>query len=160
MEKIIEVAKKYVGYKEKPNNSGFYNSLFEQKMKQVGFYTGAPWCAFFAILCFAEAYPDLYLKYRRHFSGNSQSMFRAFKSLGMTSDTPSIGSLMIFRQGTSSISGHTAIVTAIGNRNNVLTIEGNTNFTGARNGDAVCARSRSLKTGTTGLNPIGFINIQ
>ena len=58
-ERIIGIAKGYLGQKEVPGNKGFQDKDFEKKMRQVGFYTGAPWCAFFVKLVYGEAYYDV-----------------------------------------------------------------------------------------------------
>lgn len=50
MNKIVEVAKSYVGQEEISGNMGFKDFDFNKQMKAVGFYLGAPWCAFFAKL--------------------------------------------------------------------------------------------------------------
>ena len=43
-DKIVEVAKRYIGQTEKPNNSGFTDALFEQRMKDTGWSKGASRC--------------------------------------------------------------------------------------------------------------------
>ena len=58
MKNIIEVAKSYIGQEEKIRNSGFKNGWFEKLMRSVGFYTGAPWCAFFVKLVWKESGVD------------------------------------------------------------------------------------------------------
>ena len=84
-------------------------------------------------------------------------MFRNFAKINMVSSNPKVGAIMIFRNGVSNTSGHTAIVNKIIDASTVETIEGNTSDGGSRNGDGIYIRKRSTKKGTKGLNPIGYI---
>ena len=52
---IKQIAESYIGQKEKRGNMGFIDEAFDKKMRGVGFYDGAPWCGFFAMLVWKEA---------------------------------------------------------------------------------------------------------
>jgi hypothetical protein len=59
--KIIEVAKRYVGIKETGGNDvSFNNADFQANMKNVGWTSRAPWCNFFTDLVWKEAYNEYY----------------------------------------------------------------------------------------------------
>jgi len=77
---LTEVAKKYIGNTEKPNNSGWFDAEFERRMKEVGWLTGQAWCSYFAELCFKEAYPDKYKKVQNLFDASAVKTFSKFKS--------------------------------------------------------------------------------
>ena len=42
----VEISDSFEGIEEIGNNEGFSNQSFERMMKGVGWYKGAPWCAF------------------------------------------------------------------------------------------------------------------
>ena len=44
-DKIVTIAKSYIGKTEKANNSGFNDAIFEQRMKETGWVKGASWCS-------------------------------------------------------------------------------------------------------------------
>jgi len=51
----VEIADSFVGIKEKGSNSGFNHPTFEMMMKNVGWYKGAPWCAYILKLIYSIA---------------------------------------------------------------------------------------------------------
>lgn len=51
----VEIADAFVGIKEVGNNAGFNHPTFEKMMKNIGWYKGAPWCAFFLKLIYSIA---------------------------------------------------------------------------------------------------------
>ena len=100
-DKIVEVAKRYIGQTEKPNNSGFTDALFEQRMKDTGWSKGASWCSFFCELVWKEAYKDSpeTQALDKLFSGSATATFKNFdlaKSSGWeTGQTPKPGALAV-----------------------------------------------------------------
>jgi surface antigen len=154
MESVIDIAKKYVGQMEKPNNGGFVDALFEAKMKATGWQIGWAWCASFAKLCFKEAGKDI-----KVFNPSALETFKNAQKYNVPiSDKPDVGSVVIFQHG-NSWQGHTGIVTEVVDEKHFKTIEGNTNNDGSREGNAVCEKTRVMVTGTNGLNVKGFIVI-
>jgi hypothetical protein len=55
-ENIVAIAKSYAGQEEIRENQGFKDPAFQTKMVSVGWYKGAPWCAFLAKLIWQEAF--------------------------------------------------------------------------------------------------------
>lgn len=174
MHDIVAIAKSYVGQKEKPNNSGFWNLRTEEEMKKVGWHKGDSWCCFAAEMIWKQAYadhPDVLAVIKELFSGLSTATFANFKrheeqlkALGKepffhVSDTPVPGAVVIFKHGDGP-SGHTGVVVDIAPRSKLFaTVEGNTNTNGSANGDGFYLKTRKLDfTDKPGqLNLVGFI---
>ncbi|WP_017258401.1 CHAP domain-containing protein [Pedobacter arcticus] len=162
---IVEAAKYYVGYTEKKGNKGFTNASFEKELKSVGWYVGAPWCAFFVRLILVKAYrnnPELLAKVKTLMSGSTQLSYNAFVNDGTftVDDTPAVGAIVIWQHGDST-SGHTGIVQSFDLATNTMSvIEGNTNASGSREGDRVAVKLRTVNRSVrdAGLNLKGFIH--
>lgn len=160
--KIVEIAESYIGQEEKIKNSGFKNSWFEKLMRGVGFYTGAPWCAFFAKLVWKEAGVDHSL-----ISGSvRQTMLNATKA-GNWHTYPVEGAIVVwmtFKNGKPKRTGHVGILVGpqqlmVTNSFIYKTIEGNTNKSGSREGTDVLLKVRATNwTETDGLRLMGFIH--
>lgn len=174
MNDIVSIATRYVGEKEKPNNSGFWNQRLEEEISKAGWHKGDSWCCFFAEMIWREAYadrPEVLSVIGQLFSGLSTATFSNFKrheqameSIGKepffhVSANPVPGAVVIFKHGNGP-SGHTGIVTdVIPNSELFYTVEGNTNTNGSANGDGVYKKTRKLglpnRPGQ--LNLVGFI---
>ncbi|QNK63952.1 CHAP domain-containing protein [Pedobacter sp. PAMC26386] len=162
--KIIAVAESYRGIIEIKPNKGFGNAVFDKKIRQVGFYTGAPWCAFFTKLVFTEAYADhvaMKAIINQCASGNAQATLKNFKANGTfaTGQVPKPGAIVIWQLG-SGTSGHAGIVKSVDEvANTMITIEGNTNASGSREGDRVAQKLRTIKRPfqAAGLNVLGYV---
>lgn len=162
-DKIVEVAKKYVGKTEKPNNSGFTDAEFEKRMKDTGWDKGMSWCSFFCELVWKEAYlgSKEISSLDKLFSGSATATFKNFdlaKEQGwQTGLMPKVGALAVWRYGVG-WQGHIGIVVE---ENGVTfkTVEGNTNDKGGREGYIVAVKSRVTKGvfQKNGLNLIGFV---
>jgi hypothetical protein len=68
--KILEVAKKYVGMKENDGNKFDENSILGQVLHKAGQKDGEAWCAYFAEAVFCEACPDRNSEFRKIFSAS------------------------------------------------------------------------------------------
>lgn len=168
--KASEVAKTFVGEKEKPGNSGFYNQRLQELMTKAGHKTGEAWCCYFAEACFVEAAggdtTERGKLLRTLFSANCVQTWKNFVKAGFkTSMTPVVGALVIFQRrknGVPTSQGHAAIVKEFSPATpNIFTsIEGNTNSTGSREGDSVQIKRRSMAISPNGLNPLGFVIIE
>ena len=163
-EEIAMIAAKYIGFQETPNNSGFKNKDFEKRMKEVGWDKGMAWCSYFSELVWAEAYSkndEVKKRIKELFSGSATATYKNFdlNKLFKTDRTPEVGSVVIFRHG-NGWQGHAAIVEKVVDANNIVTIEGNTNSAGGREGVEVARKIRKLdKPYTpTGLNFVGIIH--
>ena len=156
MNKISKIAKSYIGQLERSPNLGFKDEAFEIKMKSVGFYSGAPWCLFFARLVWKEAGQDI-----KKISASS------FRCADLNKDNwhavPVVGAIAIFwtyknkkYQG----NGHGCVVVSIESTSEYTTVDGNTTDKGGREGIIVAIRNRHLNKESwtkDGLQLKGFI---
>ena len=147
-EKIVKVARGFVGQKEIKGNQGFYDKEFDEKMISVGFRLGNAWCSYFAELVWVDAYSDnadMLKLIKRNFSGSSYRTWQNFKELGMDSKEAKVGSVVIWRKkkgGVYTTLGHVGIVTEV-HDDYFVSVEGNTNVVGSREGDVVAEKKRS-----------------
>lgn len=158
-----EIAEKYIGETEKPQNAGFTDELFEKKMKAVGFEKGFAWCALFTELVFKEAFPDKFAELDKLFSAGTVQTFKNFqKESYPISNTPVPGYLVIwqsYKDGKKLTTGHAGIVSEVIDANTWYSIEGNTNDAGYREGYIVAKKLRKIVSPITGLRVMGFINV-
>lgn len=163
---IVEVGRTYLNKQEKKGNSGFYDERFEQEMIAMGWQKGWAWCAFFAELVWRKAYGSLNsvieADLRRLFSASATQTYNNFRTnknyKDYVSNKPEIGSLIVWRYG-DGWQGHIGIVQQIRGKE-VLTIEGNTNSQGGREGIEVANHWRLIEYTHTdkGLNLLGFVH--
>lgn len=160
-QEIADIAKKYIGQMETPNNSGFKDANFEKKMAEVGWSKTMAWCSYFCELVWDEASNEAEKKITdKLFSGSATTTFKNF-DLDKTFKTgvlPIVGAIAIFRHG-SGWQGHAAIVLNLITPTSFRTIEGNTNDVGGREGYIVAIKTRSTNKpySSVGLNFVGFI---
>jgi len=165
-EKIVLIAKSYIGQKEKPNNSGFIDANFEKKQKAVGWVNGHAWCAYTAELIWKEAFtaikPEAVPLLDKYFSGSTIQTFKNFKKSPEfpVRPTPKLGSVAIWQHGTGT-TGHAGIVTSF-NEKTFKCVEGNTSEAGSREGTIVRENTRELikPYSAKGLNLLGFIHVE
>tara|TARA_R110002153_G_scaffold189041_4_gene341891 strand:+ start:5293 stop:5976 length:684 start_codon:yes stop_codon:yes gene_type:complete len=161
---IKDVAEKYIGQTEIKGNMGFTNPSFEKTMKSVGWKVSYQWCALFAELVWFESFQgnEKMLKIIKDcFSASAFKTFLNFEKIGRTSKTPEVGSVVIWRQvkrGVPQWTGHAGIVTEI-HKDYFVSIEGNTNDAGGREGYIVATKKRKYSFKVfNGLELVGFIN--
>lgn len=160
---IIAIAKGYIGQQEVQPNLSFKDPSFLAKMKARGWQVGQPWCSYFAKQCWVEGYADslaLLSKVKGLGTGgaiNTLENYTEDKTFPV-SMVPVPGAIVIFREGNGT-NGHAGIVTAVSG-DTFLTIEGNTNNDGSREGYEVAAKSHQLGQPfkPAGLNIAGFIH--
>ena len=160
MRTIKEIAKSYIGQREISGNKGFVDKDFDKKMRGAGFYTGAPWCGFFAMLVWKEAKQDLKL-----LSASSKTLIEKATKAGNWHSKPIEGAVVVwatFKNGKRQSTGHIGIVTDVdSNGINYSTVEGNTTDKGGREGIMVSVRNRHLTpdkwTVDNGLRLMGFV---
>lgn len=158
--KIVSIAKSYLGQKEVMQNIRFVDPQFDAKMRSVGFFTGAAWCCFFAKLVWNESGEETSVM-----NGSVQRSVKALRQAGYEiSRTPIVGSLVVFESysgGTRKSTGHIGIVTQVNNDNSYDTVEGNTNDKGGREGIMVASRHRHITEShfnvVNGMRLIGFV---
>ena len=148
------IARKYIGQKEKPNNSGFYDEDFEAKMKLAGWVESWAWCAFFVILVLKEAGIKI------PWSGSCVRFWEKNED-NQTSDIKN-GYIVVwqrYKNGEPTRQGHIGIVTETGS-NHFKSIEGNTNRQGHREGEVVREQLHGYGWWVKdGLRLVGFIKV-
>jgi len=161
MNKIVEIAKSYLGQEEISGNKGFKDKLFQSAMEKVGWYFRAPWCLYFCRLVWKESGFEI-----KRVSGSSlTTMLNATKDKNWKV-TPVVGAIAIYRMfenGKPKSQGHGAIVVSVSPDGlNYETIDGNTTDKGGREGIMVAARYRSLNDASwkkiDGLRLMGFVH--
>lgn len=158
-EKVVEIAKSYIGKTETVNNSGFTDKEFESKMKETGWSKSLSWCAFFTELVWKEAMPEHKDELNKLFSGSATATYKNFdlSDNWKTGATPKPGALAVWRYG-NGWQGHIGIVTEV-TATTFKSVEGNTNDKGGREGYIVALKNRVIKGKyqPKGLNLIGFV---
>ena len=150
-EKVIEIAKKYVGVTEYPPNSN--NVIFNTKFygREV---SGAnyPWCCAFIWCVFNEAGINI----KR--TASCMMLGDWFKQEGKYhKDNPQVGDIVFFKfSGSSRWTNHVGLVIEV-NRNTLTTIEGNTssdNKGSQNNGGMVAIRTRKINSSVVGFGRV------
>lgn len=155
-DRIIEVAKKYVGKKELKGNSGFKDKRFEEQMLAVGWEHGWAWCAVFAKLVWKLAYQMensvIAEELDELFSPSATKTYKNFakEKKWKVSKTPVKGAIVIwqkYKDGKPHWSGHTGLIEDLSTNNEgkvMFTIEGNGNSSGGREGIEVASLARPI----------------
>lgn len=165
-ETIVQEAKKLIGEREKPKNSGFVNEDLEKEMIAMGWNKGWAWCVFATKLIYFKAYSKyektLALITAHIFSPSAVATLENFRKAGWEiSQTPSIGSLVVwqkYKKNKKSWQGHIGVVIDF-NDDNFITVEGNTNVRGSREGDGFMKKTRNYDFDKqNGLRLIGFVH--
>ncbi len=163
-EKIVEVAKRYVGKKEIAGNKGWTDKDFEKAMKKVGWQFGQPWCMYLARLIWCIAYaelyperPDIYAIINVNITGgsiDSAARVRKWKDFEFN-QKPQVGAIAIWQK--TSATGHGAVVIGCKPDSRFIdTVEGNTNTAGGRDGDSSMIKKRDLEMKSS-LHLLGFV---
>ena len=150
-EKVIEIAKKYVGVTEYPPNSN--NVIFNTKFygREV---SGAnyPWCCAFIWYIHNEAGVDIKK------TASCAELGTWFKNNGkFKTSAPKVGDIVFFKfSGSSRWTNHVGIVIEV-NGNTLTTIEGNTssdNKGSQNNGGMVAIRTRKINSSVVGFGSV------
>ena len=130
IDKVLEIAKKEVGYKEGPNNKNKYAEFFDNEAPD--FYNGkkqnVAYCDIFVDYCFCKAYgietgrKAIYQPKKSCGAGCSFS-YKYYKEHNASGSKPKTGSQIFFKNSKGVII-HTGIVTSV-DKTHVYTIEGN-----------------------------------
>lgn len=166
---LNEVAAKYIGITEKPNNGGFSDPDFEARMRKDGeWQKGWAWCACFVQLCVAEWKGEEFKKDLDELLTPSvwQTLIN-LQSVGYElKDVPKVGDLAIWltvKNGMYTKTGHIGIVSKVdleSQKTPFHSIEGNTNMKGEREGECVAEKPRQyLWNLKNGLRLMGFISL-
>ena len=164
---IAKTALLFIGKKEIKGNMGFVDKEFEKLMQSVGHNKGEAWCALFAELVWKLAAVQnqfLVAELSKLFSKSATRTFTNFKEAGWKiGDKGEHGDLIVWRRykdGTPTWMGHMGIVIEYRECcDEIVTVEGNTNIKGLREGDRVAIKSRKIEEGdiVNGLKRLGFI---
>lgn len=163
-QRIVQVALSYVEQKEISGNKGFQNSAFQKKMVECGWKMSQSWCAYFAELVWKEGFGVKHLLYKtldRLFSPSATATFANFRGHATnftTGNKPKVGALAVWRYG-NGWQGHIGVVTEVKANGSFVSVEGNTNSKGGREGIEVAIKTRKVGEPfkARGLNLIGFV---
>lgn len=157
-DKVITIAKKYIGYIEKASNSNLDSftanrgtnnyTRFSRDVNNAGLMgcQGQPWCGTsqfaFEMEAFglAQALKNWHMTAKTYVGYNCFETYNVFKKAGKTSKIPKLGSLVIFTFS------HMGRVVGIDAKSNTFkTVEGNTSSnTYDRNGGMVASKTYSI----------------
>ena len=164
--KIIEIAYKYEGEQEIKGNHGFKNIDFQRKMEGVGFDDGNAWCDLFAELVWSEAYgrfdSTVINSIQKLFTKSAVGSYNKFKrsTKFKTGFKPEPGDLVFWQKyvlNKANWQGHAGIVTKAAQLF-FLSMEGNTNSNGGREGIEVAEKKREYDFyKEDGLRLLGFV---
>jgi len=147
---IVYTAVSLIGQRETTNNSGFADKSFQREMEQVGWHKYDSWCVYFCKLVWHRAIDDsaVNITAMKLITGNSQSTLANFtrdrSGYFYLSDTAAPGSIVIWQQyqnGKGLWRGHAGIVIEHYPAY-FVTVEGNTNSSGGREGYMVARKTR------------------
>lgn len=139
--KIIDIAKKEIGYSEQPGNKTKYGKWFG--------LDGVPWCGIFVSWVYAKAgVPLPKIGFDKGFAG-CQTAYEFFKKKGMITKNPKPGDIILFDFNGDERFDHTGLYI---DGLNLATIEGNTSHKNQTNGGSVMPRVRNL-------NNVIFVNV-
>jgi len=162
VENFIAYASWYIGQKEKPGNSGFYDAAFEKEMIKAGWRVKDPWCATFIKMVFRKLFTgELLDAVNLQFNASAKQTFDRVKKAGVfaTGTVPEPGAIVIWLHGNGP-AGHEGMVVSVNFKTNTMTtIEGNTNDAGNREGEVVAKKPRTITRpfNPKGLNVYGYI---
>lgn len=140
MSKIIEVAKKYIGVTENPENSN--KTIFGKWAK----FDGVAWCGLFVSKCYEEAgYPLPKIGFRFNGFAGCQTAAAYFVKNGWVIDAPEEGDIVLYDWNGDGRYDHTGIFVGWVDDTTFEAIEGNTSLTNQSNGGSVMLRRRKNK---------------
>lgn len=135
--KVLEIAKSQIGVREATGHND--GPAVEKYLASVGLGKGYAWCQSFAYWVCKEAYGK-----ENNPLVKTGGVLRNWSETKLKkSKTPIVGSIFVMDLGKGL--GHTGFVTGI-EGDSILTIEGNTNDGGSREGIGVFARKRKINT--------------
>ena len=141
VEKVVRLARGTIGWKEERGNSG---PVVDKILKTVGLEgTGSPWCAAWVVFVGDEALGKEQNPYPR--SAWSPDFVKAPDwNRGVGKEPSSADAFGVYFQSLGRVA-HTGLVEKV-EGNMAVTIEGNTNDNGSREGDGVYRKRRPLAT--------------
>jgi hypothetical protein len=160
----LQIARSYIGKKEKPGNSGFEDPAFEMDMLNEGWQRGWSWCAIFLKLVFKKAFPLKAKDFDKLFSPGAVATFNNFKKAGFViTDHPFAGAIVVWKHYDNGVAhawkGHIGIVTEVINPTTFKATAGNTSGPNSSNGELVGEHTHTTAFKKDGLNVLGFIKV-
>jgi len=134
----IERAKQSIGVREEKPNWGKWVSVY---LKFVNIFTPAPWCCAFVLYKVHQAAGELKTKSILPKTGYVQGLYNWAENRGYISNTPEAGKIFFVWSKELKRYAHIGFVESVkGTR--FVSIEGNSNSNGSREGREVCSNTR------------------
>lgn len=135
--KVVEIAKKEIGYTESPKNSN------KTKYGKWFGLDGVAWCGIFVSWCYAMAgYKLPKVGFSKEGFAGCQTFYDYAKKNNLITTTPESGDIVLFDWNNDKRYDHTGIFVKKINDIYFETIEGNTSLTNQSNGGQVMQRNR------------------
>lgn len=150
-QRIVEIASKYIGIKEKGNNAGFTNAELEKDMLDIGWQRGWAYCILWTKLVWLKAYQEDIQHYQSIETTITPSVsltLTKLKRLLLVDNDWSYGkecipgSIGLLQWGAGK--GHAFIVESVDDDGTITTLEANTNSGGSSEGDGIYRRHRKI----------------
>lgn len=151
----------FIGQNEIPNNMGFVNNWFDERMRDIGFVDSRPWCAYY-MRCLLNwfGFPFEYVSPSVMNTLNAYKKKHKLKNIDLKCSTVSLAIWQNFKNGKGLHTGHIGLC-VWSNDSCFVSIEGNTNAVGSREGFTTAIKLRTYKTNVSnGLRFIGFIPLE
>lgn len=149
-ELAVAISDSFVGIKEKGNNQSFNNKHFERMMLSIGWYRGAPWCAFVLKLIYTLSdikttitgfSPSAYNK--KHIIYTNGKLYEPIKP--GDAGTLSYNKFKKDKNRYKGI-GHAFIIKETYGKSAIITLEGNTDSDASREGNGFYRKIRPLQS--------------
>lgn len=169
MKRPSEVALTYLGMQEETNNTFTDDPDKETKLgkllRDAGQKDGEAWCCYFQEGVFVETYPNHEQELRKLFSANCVQTLKNFADAGFEIYTlPKVDCLCImqlYKDGKPTTKGHALCVVSLIDSWQWVSVEGNANHLGGREGKEVASLHRkTIHNVINGLKVIGFVDIK
>ena len=180
-EKLVFVAKNFVGEKEIKNNQGFQTLWVDAVMRKAGFQNGWAWCMIAVEAIYKTALTLLFRETGRqikplydevvkkinpstqrtydNFAKSESAYFTVLTQRQATYEDLQVGDIVIFRQANRPLFGHAGIIIET-HKDHFITVEGNTNDSGSAEGNEFCIKERTIEADGSGLDVRGFIQLR
>jgi hypothetical protein len=129
---LLAVAVTELGTRESSRNSG---PRVDEYLASVGLDGGYPWCAAFVHFCAGKARPAGFINPCPRTAGALRMWELSHPEC--RTKTPAPGCIFVLDTGATGGAGHVGIVEEVCGDGTIITIEGNTNSEGSREGDCV-----------------------
>lgn len=151
-DRVLSVARSQLGRSEEPRGSN-WGTAVQGYLASVGITFPAAWCMAFTYWCVDKACREAGVKNPLHRTGGVMAQWNALRGTQHRVNRPKRGDLFIMSFGRGL--GHTGFVERVeGDR--IITIEGNSNDEGSREGHEVCRKPGGRAISSC----IGFIRLE